>query len=314
MEQKKVSICINTYNLEKYIAQAIESVLMQKVNFDYEIVIGDDASTDSTIAILENYRKKYPEILRVFYQEENKGRFVNLYRTLIQCTGEYIAFLDGDDFWTDENKLQRQVHFLDTNNKYAGIIHNSITVNEKNEEINAVKYPNLAGTELNQNYIFHLEGYYPASSLVFRKKCIENYPAWFIDFADIWQLNLILTRKKPLAYWNEYLVAYRVHSNSLFTSTSYIKQQEYKIVLCEGLLKNHIFEGKYDKLLKNRIGVLAFQIAPNYKNENKDKYLYYKNLYRKYGLKLHGVRFFHNYIFHLCYPELWKQIKAIVKK
>lgn len=309
MSQKKVSVCINTYNLEKYIAQALDSVFAQKVNFDYEIVIGDDGSTDSTRKIIETYKKNYPEIIRTVYQEQNKGRLVNLFQTLIACKYEYIAFLDGDDYWINPNKLQRQVDFLNTNLQYAGVIHDSTPVDENSSQISGPEFPILTSVVLNHEKIVHIEGTYAASTLLFRKECLDNYPKWFVNYANIWQLNLVITRKKPLIYWEERLAAHRVHDKGFFTRLGYFGQQERKVKTCQKLLSEHIFNGKYDQILKNRIGVLAFQIAPIYKNEDTNKYKYYKKLYAKYGFKLHGFRFFHNYIFHILYPEMWKRIK-----
>lgn len=108
----KVSVLMITYNHEKFIAQAIDSILMQQVNFDYEIVIGEDCSTDGTRAIVIQYQKEYPDKIRLLLPEENLGMHKNFVQTFRACQGEYIALLEGDDYWTSPRKLQKQVDFF----------------------------------------------------------------------------------------------------------------------------------------------------------------------------------------------------------
>ncbi|MEM6399437.1 MAG: glycosyltransferase family 2 protein, partial [Cyanobacteria bacterium P01_D01_bin.116] len=110
-----VSVSLVTFNHEKFIAQAIESVLLQEVDFSYEIIIGEDFSSDKTREIVIEYQKQYPDIIRLILPEENLGYYGQkiFVQTLQACRGKYIALLDGDDYWTTPNKLQQQVDFLD---------------------------------------------------------------------------------------------------------------------------------------------------------------------------------------------------------
>ena len=118
----KLSVFVVTYNQEQYIRQALDSILMQQVNFDYEIIIGEDCSTDSTPAICDEYalhithstlHKNHHASIRVFHHPRNLGLIGNWEFVLNHCHGEYIAMLEADDYWTDSHKLQRQVDFLD---------------------------------------------------------------------------------------------------------------------------------------------------------------------------------------------------------
>jgi glycosyltransferase involved in cell wall biosynthesis len=114
-----------TYNHEKYIAKAIESVINQKANFDFEIVIGEDCSNDGTREIVRYYEKKHPQKIIAIYHEKNVGSRRNAYEfTLPKCNGEYIACLEGDDYWDDPHKLQKQVDFLDLNPDYGMVCTN----------------------------------------------------------------------------------------------------------------------------------------------------------------------------------------------
>ncbi len=114
MDKKPVvSVWITTYNQVDYIAQTLDSVLMQKVDFTYDIVVGDDDSNDGTREILLAYQKKHPDTIKLLLQEHNRGIIQNSADTYKLCTGKYIACLDGDDYWTDVNKLQKQYDLLE---------------------------------------------------------------------------------------------------------------------------------------------------------------------------------------------------------
>jgi glycosyltransferase involved in cell wall biosynthesis len=107
----KVSVLMITYNHEKFIAQAIDSILMQQTDFEYEIVVGDDFSKDRTRAILDNYKKKHPSKIKLLFPDRNLGMHRNFIQTLNSCQGQYVALLEGDDYWTSPYKLQKQVDF-----------------------------------------------------------------------------------------------------------------------------------------------------------------------------------------------------------
>ena len=115
-----VSIAIITYNQEKYIRNAIESVLMQERDFDMEILVGDDGSSDQTPEILREYADRYPGLFRLELHKKNVGATRNSQDIYSKAKGKYLALLEGDDYWTDAEKLQKQVDFLETNPKYVG--------------------------------------------------------------------------------------------------------------------------------------------------------------------------------------------------
>ncbi len=114
MDKPLVSVNMITYNHAPYIAQAIEGVLQQKTNFAFELVIGEDCSTDRTREVVFEYQKKYPDIIRVITSEQNVGARKNSYRTEKACRGKYIAFCDGDDYWHNPYKMQKQVDYLES--------------------------------------------------------------------------------------------------------------------------------------------------------------------------------------------------------
>lgn len=123
MEKIKVSIVIISYKQVKYIRQAIDSVLMQKVDFKYELILADDCSQDGTLEIMREYQRKYPDIVRVLERKKNLGCAMNSLDACINSKGEYLTILEGDDYWSDKNKIQMQVDFLDDNADFVAISH-----------------------------------------------------------------------------------------------------------------------------------------------------------------------------------------------
>jgi len=124
-EKPLVSVAMIAYNVGLYLEEAIESVLTQKTNFKVELVIGEDCSTDTTRDIALEYQRKYPDIIKVLLHPHNLGLTPNCVATHNACAGKYIALLDSDDFWTNENKLQKQIDFLEQNLDYSACAHQS---------------------------------------------------------------------------------------------------------------------------------------------------------------------------------------------
>lgn len=119
----EVSVMVITYNHENYIKECLESILCQKTNFPFEIMISDDASIDKTPEILKQYKEKYPEKIKLTLRTENVGPTRNSYELLMKMRGKYIAACEGDDYWCDENKLQKQYDFMETHPQFIGCSH-----------------------------------------------------------------------------------------------------------------------------------------------------------------------------------------------
>lgn len=129
-----VSICSTTYNLEKYISEALVSWLSQVTTFPFEIVICDDCSKDKTVFIIEKYVAQYPDIIRLLTTDKNMGMMPNYIRSLKAAKGKYIAVCDGDDYWIDSNKLQMQIDFLESNTDFIACLTNSYVISESTGE------------------------------------------------------------------------------------------------------------------------------------------------------------------------------------
>lgn len=136
MKDPKLSVILITYNHEKYIEKALDSVLSQVTDFPFEIVIGDDCSPDDTKNIIREYRDKYPDIIRIVHREKNTGRpTLNVYETTMKCRGDYLAYLEGDDYWTDSDKLQKQMDFLNENPEYIACTHSHKMIDDNGNDI-----------------------------------------------------------------------------------------------------------------------------------------------------------------------------------
>ena len=139
--QVKLSVLLLSYNHEKYIKQTLDSIISQKTNFRIKIIIHDDASTDKSQDIINEYISKYPELITGILQEENQfSKGANIFSDFMRqyIEGDYVAYCECDDYWIDEYKLQKQVDFLDAHPDYTACMHNCIMVNQDNEEIDCV--------------------------------------------------------------------------------------------------------------------------------------------------------------------------------
>lgn len=170
MNKPLVSVAMIAYNQEEYIAQAIESVLMQKVNFSYEILIGDDASSDGTAQILDKYQNRYPNLIKVYHRKHNMGMCKNSYDIFYRCRGKYIAKLEGDDYWIYESKLQRQVEFLEAHPKAVAVAHNVQCVDERGKQLpeELIDFPMLKRHVYGKKNALECEAFGHMSSIMFR--------------------------------------------------------------------------------------------------------------------------------------------------
>lgn len=139
----KVSVLCMAYNHEKYIRKTLDGFINQQIDFSFEVLVHDDASTDKTADIIREYVEKYPNIIKPIFQTENQySKNVDIDRCILRtlAKGEYIAYCEGDDYWIDPYKLQKQVDFLDENPQYVATAHNCIFVDAEGQEITSI-YP-----------------------------------------------------------------------------------------------------------------------------------------------------------------------------
>jgi len=223
----KVSVALVTYNHEKYIADAIESVLKQQVDFDYEIIIGDDCSSDRTRNIILAFKKRYPYKFKLVFSKTNQGHFgrENIIQTINACSGDYVAYLDGDDFWTSTNKLQLQVDLMEKYPEYSSCFHSVKRIYEDGHSDYFVP-PGRKITYSIDDVLTNFTFIHTAS-FMFRRESLGGLPHWFSSITikvDDWTLYVLCARNGPIAYINENMAIYRKHQLGLWSGITHINQ------------------------------------------------------------------------------------------
>lgn len=209
-ENPLVSISCITFNHAPYIRECLDGFLMQKTNFAIEVLIHDDASTDGTEEIIREYEAKYPDIIKPLYEKENqwvKGRRGSAVFNFPRARGKYIAMCEGDDYWTDPLKLQKQVEFLEKNHDFAGATHACKIEYIGQTRSKIVKYSGNSDIDLG-NYLTK-NIFITTGSIVFRKKIIEEYPEWASGlFAGDFVLLCLILNHGKIKYLNEVMSVY----------------------------------------------------------------------------------------------------------
>lgn len=222
MTQPDISVCIITYNQRAYIRQCIESVLEQKSRRISEIIVGDDGSDDGTSKIVASYSASHPELLRHVRRPHQLGPSGNLQELYAQAKGDYIAHLDGDDYWLP-GKTQRQAEFLDAHQECVAVYCNAITVTDKDQRIGIFNDAGDAFCDLPS--LFRKGNFLNTSSMLFRREhrsTLTSVEGPFIDY----RIHLLLAQHGLLGHMAEPLVAYRVHATGAMTSNSGDKVRE----------------------------------------------------------------------------------------
>ena len=220
-----VTVCVQTYQHSKFIEECLDSILMQKTNFDFEINLGEDASTDGTREICIEYAKKFPNKIRLFlHHRENNiaidgsptGRFV-LLTNLFSSRGKYIALCEGDDYWTDPYKLQKQVDFLENNPDFVLTHHDAKIVNENGDILNNSKLPKKYGKDYSAAEL-KKGPFLLTLSLCFRNK-LKKYPAEMFEClnGDKWLISLLGDYGKAKYLPEIDSAAYRTHPGGIWS-------------------------------------------------------------------------------------------------
>lgn len=260
-----VSVVIITYNHEKYIKQCLDGVLMQQASFSFEILINDDASTDHTALIVKEYASKYSNIIKPIYQEKNQySQGVHPWFDILfpKVQGKYIAICEGDDYWIDPMKLQKQVDFMETNPEY-GLVYTNFVVHEQGKHTidRIADQKCYSGNVLNElirfNFIatltvcFRTELLYKINfeEISSNHFMMGDYPMW-IEIANLSKIN----------YINEVTSTYRVLSESAMHTRSYEKKEKFLISNLDiqlYYLKKIIFTNvNEDEIISNNYNIL----------------------------------------------------------
>lgn len=318
-----VSICCLTYNQEQYIRDALEGFLQQKTNFNYEIIVHDDASTDNTSKILKEYERKYPNKIVAMYEENNSYPRINkvILSLFKQAKGKYITICEGDDYWVDENKLQMQVEYMEEHLNCTLSFHNAKIIDMKThkEEI-FIPYTKEAKRNLKKdgNYnVGQLEmiGFIPTASYMLRSEDVKKLPDWFEKcFVGDWPLKLILTSFGYAHYIDRNMSVYRRNAKGSMTVKNVTREGESLSGKKEILGKKEEFVRNIDEFTDYKYHWAFERRLLQYETEM----LFYigngkeiiKKKYIKYILPEKRVK----WLIKIYFPKTIKIIKKIIKK
>ncbi|WP_426064989.1 glycosyltransferase [Flavobacterium sp. DSP2-3-1] len=303
MNNITVSIFMLTYNQEQFIAQTIESILMQKTNFTYQLVIGEDCSTDTTRIICEKYVTHYPQKIKLLLSlEKNIGLIANYMRTIAACDGKYIAICDGDDYWIDELKLQKQVDYLESHPDFS-IVFTKIKRLFSNGEFKEMIMENQKSCTTFEDLIFN--NFIPSVTVLFKNnQKNEKIPSWLIHFPyGDWPTYLWTIKDEGKIYFlDEVTAIYRIDigvSSRIRKVNSDVVKVNLNILKCiandngfehkRAAINESIFRAKKNVMasLNREKKYLAslkmlFHIMLNYKQKNQVAKLYLYSIYRTF--------------------------------
>jgi glycosyltransferase involved in cell wall biosynthesis len=212
---KTISVAISTYNHESYLTQAIESVLGQKTVYPYDVLVLDDCSTDGTTGIVNAYTERYPGRIRAIVHPVNEGSIPSFIELLSRVTGDYIATLEGDDYWISDDKLQLQIDFLEAYPQFVLCGHNCIIRNEWTGT-ESIKMRSDDDLTLTTRHLIDFD--IPTASMVFRNHLIDRWPPSLLaaGFEDR-PLAIMLSQRGQVRYLRRPMSVYRVHAGGLWS-------------------------------------------------------------------------------------------------
>ncbi len=255
----KASVVIITYNQARFIEQAVESVLSQRTNFDFEVVIGEDCSTDNTRAIVRRYAEQHPGRVRALLHDANLGSRRNFVAAYQASRGQYLAVLDGDDYWTSPEKLQRQVDLLDSHPDYSICFHSAMMVWEDSSQAPMPHYPpGRKQTYTLEELLTH--DFVTTSTMVVRNRLITEFPAWYwkAPFGD-WPFLALNAMHGPIGYLDECWSVYRQHGSGVYCALPLEKRIERHIELNRLFLE--AFDAKYHPALRQVLSYRLMRLA-----------------------------------------------------
>lgn len=275
-----VSICCITYNHEKFIAEAIDSFLMQITTFPFEIIIGEDCSTDHTLSIIQRYRSKYPNLIKVFTYEKNQGMFGNFKQTYEKCKSPYIAFCEGDDYWTDDHKLQKQIDFLEHNLDFSICCHKSENYHEETPTVSR-EFPAIAEEKELTIHDILKTNIANTCTFVYRNLDIK-FPPFFekLQLLD-WPMHILYAEKGKIKYLPDLMARYRIHPQGVWSGNLHIKRLQHINTMLKEM--DVYFESKYHNELyatirKNTLEQLIYSVKYNLKKNIQKKFPYFFHL------------------------------------
>ena len=256
----KISVCMITYGHEAYIQKAIEGVLMQIVDFEIELIVADDCSPDQTSEIVKSIQNNHKngEWIKYTKHKKNMGMMPNFIWALEQCKGKYIALCEGDDYWTDPLKLQKQVVHLEEN-LGINICFHKADIKKTGLNLHTIPKP-FHKQAFNYIELLKYYNFITTASVVFRKPINFELPKWFetVPFGDL-ALYKIIARDSQIQCIDEVMSVYRIHEKGVYSGLNELKAQKnyfnfYKIIF-------QILDKKEKQVVKSKVKKVSYRIS-----------------------------------------------------
>lgn len=303
-----VSIQCLTYNHAPYIRQCLDGFVMQKTNFRFEAIIHDDASTDGTQEIIREYAEKYPEIIKPIYEKENQyskhdGSIRRIMNEVISPSTNYIAICEGDDYWTDPLKLQKQVGFLESHPSYTMVCNRTKLYSERKRAFIGENYCYNHNSTIKTKDVIYRSGLFISTcSIIYRKELKDNYPEYCLKCAvGDYPLQIMAAMKGKIYYFNEAMSVYRIQNfNSWMSKQKWHSADAKNIKRIDSMI--NMFKGfsndypQYKRYFSNKIAHYLISQSPlRFNNTDKDLEYY--------------LQYYHDY--YDQFPLFWKIINKL---
>ncbi len=246
----KLNVILVTYNHSNYIGESLESILAQQTNFDFNIIVADDMSTDGTIEKIRSYEKSSSIPFIYLESEKNLGITKNYERAFCACDAQYVAVMEGDDIWTDPYRLQKHVNFLDHHYECPMTFNRYLVADFEDAKYNVQpcwepsnRYQLITSRDIVRD---NLIGNF--STCVYRKTAIDALPDGLFEMTSYdWITNIVVGKNGMIGYLSDVMSIYRIHSNGVWSGSKEAEKNEKLIALIDTYneFTNHIFEAEF---------------------------------------------------------------------
>ena len=281
MEQVKLSVIVPAYNVELYLRECLASIVSQRVNFVYEVICCDDCSQDKSLDIIKEYQKKFPKIVRFVENKKNLGSAKTSYELHKIAKGQYIAWIDGDDYLIDANRFQEQVDFLDSHKNFSAVSGNSIIKYQDGSPDDLI-VKSAISKEHSVEDVIMAKVYFHTSAIMYRNLYKDRVPKFFshkYGNGD-WLRTILHASLGKVGYIDKIVSVYRIHKQGEWSRMNDFEKNIRNTDAC--IYFNKFLDYKYDALFSRRIKIFIEHIFAQYESE----FGWFKNIFLKSKYKI----------------------------